>query len=456
MAGSVQHEVGQRLVRIALENLDDLGPGLIEPAFVQRLLDLGDVSFHELALLAVVRRRLLRALDLELERRDVLALGAEEPGGVPELAGGREASGRERGLRLPEVLPDQLLRFDPVLQLRDPPLDPVAVGRQLDRFFERVQCALQVAVRFLLASPGDQLVHRLAGDLVEVLVLRRVRGRPPRLKLAMLLAQGVRHLARGLRALRHVLFEELEDQRVDGGGDRGVLLPRRFGLAIEDVVRDQRLARRIERVDAREQLVQDDAEREEIAAMIDGIVAELLGRAVGLRPRLRPVACHLRVFDVDDPEVHELDLLGAAALHDHHVGRLDVPVDDVVPVRELQGFGQLPCDLDAALEMPGALLLDERREVGPVEKLHDEIEAAVDLAVVVDLDDVGMVEERGVLDLVLEPRARVLVAGVLLREELHGHDAVEHLRVGGLVHLAHGAGSQELDESVGADRVHGH
>jgi hypothetical protein len=140
------------------------------------------------------------------------------------------------------------LRFDAVAELRELPLDAIAVGGEAAGFLVGAQGVGQMALGFLLASPADQLLHGVPGDLVEVLVLRGVGARPPRLQPPELLAEGLRDLPRGLGAMRLVLLEQAEDQRLERRRNAGVPLPRGFRFLLEDVVRDQRLARRLERV----------------------------------------------------------------------------------------------------------------------------------------------------------------------------------------------------------------
>ena len=116
-----------------------------------------------------------------------------------------------------------------------------------------------------------------------------------------------------------------------------------------------------------------------------------------------------------DPEIDQLDLLGIPAADDHHVRRLDVPMDDVVAMGEIQRFAKLAGDLDASLDIAVRLVFHETGEIDAVQELHDEKRAPVELAVIVDLDDVRVVEVGDVLDFVLEPRARILVPRELLR-----------------------------------------
>src|SRR6202008_4125761 len=92
-----------------------------------------------------------------------------------------------------------------------------------------------------------------------------------------------------------------------------------------------------ERGVAAQQLVQHAAGGVHVGAGVDRLAArlfrgEVLGGAdhgAGLRHRGRAAG-----QGPGDAEVHDLDL---AVLVQHHVAGLDVPVDDAVPVAELQG-----------------------------------------------------------------------------------------------------------------------
>jgi hypothetical protein len=90
-----------------------------------------------------------------------------------------------------------------------------------------------------------------------------------------------------------------------------------------------------ERRAEREQFVEHAAEREHVAAGVDGFAAELLGSHVGEGARLH--AGTGQGVEVDGVRETEVDQQCAAVLGDHHVGWFDVAMDDAVVVGVLEG-----------------------------------------------------------------------------------------------------------------------
>ena len=165
-------------------------------------------------------------------------------------------------------------------------------------------------------------------------------------------------------------------------------------------------ARALEQRLARQQLPQHGAEREQVAALIDRLLADLLGRAIrelgGLRdPRRRQA------------EIEELD---RAIARDHHVRRRQVAVDDVergaVAVLALvrvveaghgtRGDGEdgAERDLQPALRLR---VVDDRAQQLAVDVLDRDVVRAAEPADVGDLRDVRVAE--------LGPDARLLEEG---------------------------------------------
>ena len=157
-----------------------------------------------------------------------------------------------------------------------------------------------------------------------------------------------RDVARRLEALLRVLLEAVQDDPVERGRQRLALLGGRRGVLLEDRVHrlDGRVA--LGTRGARQHLVEHDAEREDVGAVIDGLPAHLLGRHVahraehraraGQRPRVgeqRRLGLDRRAGrgQLGEAEVEDLD---AAVARHEDVLRLQVAVDDPLVVRGRQ------------------------------------------------------------------------------------------------------------------------
>ena len=103
---------------------------------------------------------------------------------------------------------------------------------------------------------------------------------------------------------------------------------------------------------------------------------------------------------VRDAEVDHVDELAG---RDEDVARLDVAVHDAVGVGGIQRLGDLGDQVDGPVGRQRTALLDQRAEVGPVDQAHVDEQPAVDLAVVVDRDDVRLPQPRDGVGLTLEP-----------------------------------------------------
>ena len=220
----------------------------------------------------------------------------------------------------------------------------------------------------------------------------------------------------------------------------------------------------------REQLVEDDAERVDVAAPIDLLAARLLGRHVAelALEDARLLAEEVRAGDAEVGDLHD------ALVREQDVLRRDVAVHDVERhaalvlalvrvVQALRGLGDderrdARRDLRALAACAAA---HELAEVEALDVLHREEQALV--AVVrelVDLDDVRVVEARRELRLVDEHRAEAPRRAVRRQDALDDEELVRALGAAllGEEHLGHAARAEaaqdlEVGELVG---VHGH
>ncbi|MEZ4335977.1 MAG: hypothetical protein R3B82_05055 [Sandaracinaceae bacterium] len=226
-----------------------------------------------------------------------------------------------------------------------------------------------------------------------------------------------------------VLREGLEHDLLELLGDAPIVGRRRHDLDVADLLERGEVALADEEPLTGEQLVEDDADREDVAASIEREPADLLGRHV---PELALQDARLGLARLagrlGDPEVDDLRL---AVVADQNVLRGDVAVDEVElaarrvllvvgvvePLADLHdrvaGHGHR--DGLAALASP----VEDRPEVLPVDELHRDEERVRDLTEVEDLGDVRVRQLHGDLRLVDEHRDELLVLRDRREDPLH-------------------------------------
>jgi len=150
----------------------------------------------------------------------------------------------------------------------------------------------------------------------------------------------------------------------------------------------------------------------------------------------------------------EIQNLGVAALGNKNIRRLDVAVDDALRMCGVQSVGNLngQVEQDIGLDRPARNAMLQRHAV---EELHGDERVAVLVINLVDGADVGMIQRRGRLGLALKTGERLLVFGNLIGEELESHKPAE-LHILGLVHHAHAAAAELLDDAVVRDGALNH
>ncbi len=297
--------------------------------------------------------------------------------------------------------------------------------------------------------PGRHRGRLLGGHQAGPLVLAHHHRSQHRLPVAHPHQVGT-HLAGGLVAVRRVLRQRLEHDRVQRGRDRRVQLRRGARVLPDVLVGDRDRGVPGERRVAGEQLEQHAACGVDVRPGVHRLAACLLrgevlrgpddGRGLGDVLALAQRA--------GDAEVHHLDRAGGV---DHDVGRLDVAVDDAVLVREVERGADVGHHLDDALLGQRTGRLDDLAERLPVDELHDDVreraELALDLAGVVDRDDGRVVQRRRVLRLAAEPELELRVTCEVGAEDLHGHVPGEP-GVHAVVHLGHAAIAERVAQLV--------
>ncbi len=252
------------------------------------------------------------------------------------------------------------------------------------------------------------------------------------------------HLLGGLEALARILCQGAQDDEVEVLGDVRSLRGRRLRDCRDVLHRDLDRGVAGERDRAGEHLVEHDADRVEVGALVDGSPARLLRREVLRGADDRAGLGHLARPRPRDAEVGHLQ--AAVGVHEHVV-RLDVPVDDPLLVGEAHGAEDLPDVRDRPVDRQRAAGDDQLLERAPLDVLHRDVVGALGLAAVVDRDDVGMRERGGVLGLAAEALDELLVGRVLLVQDLD-RDPPAELLVLGQVDVRHPARAEPPDHAV--------
>ena len=132
-----------------------------------------------------------------------------------------------------------------------------------------------------------------------------------------------------------------------------------------------------------------------------------------------------------------------------HVLRLDVPVDEALPVRERQAVCDLDHQLERLLDRQRPVPLDQPLQVLALDVLEDDELPALMLAAVDHRDDVRMRERGDGPRLAAEPLDLRLVRAVVLVQHLQ-RDLAGEQPVVRPVDARHSSGPDELLELVSA------
>ena len=234
--------------------------------------------------------------------------------------------------------------------------------------------------------------------------------------------------------------------------------------AAEDALEHHRLGHARERRRAGRHLVEDDAEREQIAAAVDLEAPRLLRRHVvdgaqrrtGGReliggPRLgrdRPAS---GLGQLRHAEVQHLHF---TAPGDEQVRRLEVAVDDALAMRGVERVGDVLAVAQHLVQRDRAAR-DPRLQRLALQQLHHHELLAGVLADVVQRADVRMIERRDGARLAEEALHRLRLATRFLGQELDRDLAAQPQVLGGVDH-AHAAAAERLLDSIVRDLLSGH
>ena len=241
------------------------------------------------------------------------------------------------------------------------------------------------------------------------------------------LAQVLPHVARRLVAEGRRLLQRARHDRVERLRHHGIQRRRRRRRLVQDLVDDLGRRRPGKRHPAGRQLVEHDAEREQVGAMIDAASERLLRRHVRDGADHHAGDGHLllgdqlvALFRRQELRQAEVEHLDEAAVGANQVGALDVAMDDAAAVRLVERVGDLHADVDhfADRQRP---LRDPLREQLALDVLHDDEVGAGVLADVVGDGDVRRAQQRRGAGLVQQPRAAVRIGLERRGQELQRH-----------------------------------
>jgi hypothetical protein len=241
------------------------------------------------------------------------------------------------------------------------------------------------------------------------------------------------HVGRALVALRRILTQRFRHDAFQHRWDTGFETRHGFLLLVAYGVRNRVARIAVERTAASNHFIQNNTERKEIRAVVDGLPLGLLGRHVARRtPRCTGVR-HLRgTVECCQSKIEHFRL---PAVGHQNVRRLDVAVNDTDIMSHSQCITDLPRKLQRSLYRQ-RVGCDQFGERTPLDALHDNEILAVGIFDGVDGDNIGVRQAGCGLSLAQQSGPRLgtmLQAG---RKELDGDVAVEP-GVVGEIHLTH-------------------
>jgi hypothetical protein len=156
-----------------------------------------------------------------------------------------------------------------------------------------------------------------------------------------------------------------------------------------------------------------------------------------------------------DPGYTEVDHINEVAQRDQDVRRLDVAVDEVVSVRGIQGLGDLADKVHSPLRRDPTVRFEHPEDIGAVHQAHVNEELAIDLAEVMNGNDVRIPQSRGDVRFTLESLDELLVTRQGCGQELEC-DIPVTVRVVRLINFAHSADTQQRFKAIVSDLPYGH
>src|SRR5262245_15416314 len=195
---------------------------------------------------------------------------------------------------------------------------------------------------------------------------------------------------------------------------------------------------------ASQHLVENDAERPEIGAVVNLVSLYLLGRHVRDGSKRRPWVREADVVRLREPEVEDPH---ASVAQEHHVCRLQIAMHDPRLVRRAQTGGDLLRHVKSVGDWQRTVARESFLErLALIERHGEEQLTVVRLAGLIDGAKVRMVECTGHASLVEETLSRVAVEVMGRQRKLEGNRSPE-VGVLGAVDDSHSAVCQQLDDA---------
>ena len=148
--------------------------------------------------------------------------------------------------------------------------------------------------------------------------------------------------------------------------------------------------------------MQQTSQGVDIGPAVNVVASESLRGHVVQRSDRYPGDCQRCLPAADQPGYTEVDHINEVAQRDQDVRRLDVAVDEVVSVRGIQGLGDLTDEDTCPLRRDRTVLVEQRADIGAVHQAHVNEEPAIDLAEVMNGDDVRIPQPRSDVRFALE------------------------------------------------------
>ena len=201
---------------------------------------------------------------------------------------------------------------------------------------------------------------------------------------------------------------------------------------------------RAEQILARDAVVEDQAERVDVAPFVELLPGELLGTHVERCPHDHSRLGQAHFFDgAGQSEIHDEHVSFAV---DHDVLGLEVAVDDSLAVGVSNGAADLDEDRDGILIGEHPASFDDRAQGAAVDVVHREVGERTHRSHFVYRDDARMAQPCGDARFAPESLDEWFVGAAELRDDLECDVTIER-SLAGLVDVSHAAAAEEgLDD----------